>query len=614
MANNGEKSQKTIDLTIRRNLARLRKPGVLIVRPRYEIANHQLTGRLATVATVHTKKAILPKADLLPVTIGNTPVDVREATAYQRLRAHDPAAAKLAQIYSRPEDKEPDWPLEREISTGRLITAKNSPVQNVFTQSTTFQSVTHRSIAAHDKKPHIKYVPAKASLNPVTAATTITAHVNPDAGLTTLQSFLAGTKQSLTVGMYDFTSGRILEPFVNNLNDRKTLQMVLDNPPPNPTRDQTDVQTVEEFKGKLGKDARITRALDREDVFASAWMFPYAYHIKVIVRDRKAFWLSSGNLNNSNQPDLASPPLTLDRDWHLIVEDAGLAKIFHEYLNQDFISAGKHQAKHTTADAAAVRDANAKLAAEADPPPLKAPRASPVARVAAQTFKKVKVTITPLLTPDTMPGNVSKGQYLTNIISLLSSAKKRLYIQLQYIEASKGTGNYDTLLKAIADRVQAGVDVRLIESLEYGEKWAEKMKAEGVDLTANIRLQPNVHNKGFVVGSQTVVVSSRNFSPAGVVQNRDAGLIIVSDKVAKYFEPILLSDWNKAKPFAPKAVPVSLALGRIQSSNHRGLEKVPVKSNKRGLRTQQKSSRFEGLTRNAGRLTGRFSLSTAAII
>jgi phosphatidylserine/phosphatidylglycerophosphate/cardiolipin synthase-like enzyme len=164
------------------------------------------------------------------------------------------------------------------------------------------------------------------------------------------------------------------------------------------------------------------------------------------------------------------------------------------------------------------------------------------------------VTITPLLTPDTLPADPSKGQYLTNIMALIGSATEKLYIQLQYIEASNGAGDYDALLQAIADLVAKNVDVRLIESQEFGEKWAEKMKSAGVDLTANISLQPNVHNKGFVVDSQIVVVSSQNFSPAGVGQNRDAGLIIENAEIAQYFEQIFLADWNgRAKPFAPKA-------------------------------------------------------------
>src|SRR6201999_3848708 len=90
------------------------------------------------------------------------------------------------------------------------------------------------------------------------------------------------------------------------------------------------------------------------------------------------------------------------------------------------------------------------------------------------------------------------------------------------------------------------------ESRQYGEKWAEKMKTVGVDLTPIIRTQPDVHNKGFVVDGKTVVVSSQNFSPAGIETNRDAGLIIESTEIAAYFSAIFEDDWkNRAKSFAP---------------------------------------------------------------
>jgi phosphatidylserine/phosphatidylglycerophosphate/cardiolipin synthase-like enzyme len=67
-----------------------------------------------------------------------------------------------------------------------------------------------------------------------------------------------------------------------------------------------------------------------------------------------------------------------------------------------------------------------------------------------------------------------------------------------------------------------------------------------------------VHNKGFVVDSAAVVVSSQNFSPAGIRTNRDAGVIIRNAPIAQYFEQIFLSDWNnRAKPFAPKTANAS---------------------------------------------------------
>jgi hypothetical protein len=571
---------KQIDQTIKKNLSKLRKPGVLTVRPGFEVAGHRLTGKPAIVATVHTKTKNVPAGQLLPSSLAGIPVDVREATAHQRLRAYDPAAAAVTQAYGRPEDKEPTWPLEREMPSGQPLAGASSSTTRALAAHAKSHTAIHAALAAHAAKKAIKYVPApNAPLVPVQTKTTITAHASPDAGLATLEKFLLGTRESLVVGMYDFTSGRILSTFESALGGSKTLQMVLDNPAPNPTRDQTDTQTVDALDSQLGGRARIVRALVRSDALVSAWVFPYAYHIKVIVRDGTAFWLSSGNLNNSNQPDLTAPPQTEDRDWHVIIEDEKLAQIFSAYLTQDYTTAKAFQLPPSGTVAAAVEDAQAKLAAHASPPPAPA-LSRPAGKVPPKVFSNLSLTITPLLTPDTLPAQPTKGQYLTQIVTLIQSAQKKLYIQLQYIESSSGTGGYPTLLGEIAKRVAAGVDVRLIESEEYGEKWAEKMKAGGVDLTANIRLQPNVHNKGFVVDSRAVVVSSQNFSPAGILENRDAGVILESEDVAAYFEAIFLSDWTtKAKPFAPK-----VATPRASQGSKRSPKKVTKKSSRKNGR------------------------------
>ena len=562
------KSAKQIDKIIQTDLDKLRKRGVLTIRPGFEIANHQLTGNSAIVATVHTKQKNLPKADMLPNSISGIPVDVREASPFQRLCARNWPAAAVTQAFGRPEDKGPTWPYERQIPSGKLLQNLWSMRPKAVMKSTASQPGMQKALAAHAKKKQLKYVPAKnAPLTPVKTTTTITAVVSPDAAFETLQNFLADTKKSLVIGMYDFTSGSLLKDFESALASPKTLQMVLDNPAsPNTTANQSDAQTVEALRASMGRRASIAWALDRSDKFVSVWMFPYAYHIKVIVRDGNSFWLSSGNLNNSNEPNPASPPSHEDRDWHVIIENPQLAKTFEAYLDQDFASAAANQDSSPSAISEALSDANTQLSLDTNlPPPL--PIAASKNGVAAQTFRNIPVTITPLLTPDTLP-NSNKGQYLTAITKLISDAKKSLFIQLQYIEASKGTGDYDALLQTIADRVKAGVDVRLIEDQQNGEKWAEKMKASGVDLTANIRLQPspNVHNKGFVVDSKIVVVSSQNFSPAGVQTNRDAGVIVESPLIAGYFEPIFLSDWKKLKPFAPKEVKSAGTNGSKRSS------------------------------------------------
>lgn len=564
------KTAKAIDQTIQKNLDKLRKRGVLTVRPGFEITKHQLTGKSAIVATVHTKLKNVPKGDALPNSIAGVPVDVREASPFQRLSARNWPAAAVARVFGREENREPTWPFEREMPSGKPLKELSSMTPEALAKSTASHPAMQQALASHAAKTPLHYKPApNTPLTAVTANATITVCVSPDAALATLESFLAGTKKSLTIGMYDFTSGTILKDFESTLKSPKALQMVLDNAlPPNPTRDQADPITVADLRQSLGSRAKIAWALVRSNQFVSGWMFPFAYHIKVIVRDSTAFWLSSGNLNNSNEPNLASPPSHEDRDWHVIIEEPQLAQIFEAYLNQDFASAEANQVAVPSAIASAVSDANAELELVTNPPPPP-PVAAVGKGVAAKTFTNLPVTITPVLTPDTLP-NSTTGQYLSTMTKFISNAKKTLFVQLQYIEASNGTGDYDALLQTIADRVKAGVDVRLIEDQQNGEKWAEKMKSAGVDLTANIRLQPqpSVHNKGFVIDSKIVVVSSQNFSPAGVQTNRDAGVIIESPQIAQYFEPIFLSDWNKLKPFAPKA-----ALAVAKSTKRGGAKK-----------------------------------------
>src|SRR5262249_5719300 len=112
-------------------------------------------------------------------------------------RAHDPAAAALTQAYGRPENKEPSWPFEREMPSGKLLEDPRSATQQRLVAHRARQPVADRALAAHAQKPQIPYQPAAgAPLNTVTTTTTITAHVSPDAGLATLQNFLGGTQHS----------------------------------------------------------------------------------------------------------------------------------------------------------------------------------------------------------------------------------------------------------------------------------------------------------------------------------------------------------------------------------------------------------------------------------
>jgi hypothetical protein len=152
-----------------------------------------------------------------------------------------------------------------------------------------------------------------------------------------------------SIVVHDFTSAHVLTAIEEHLAGKR-FELVLDNPPQNALADQTDADTVADLRTALGGAFDQAWALTRLDGQATAWIYPTAYHINVAVRDNSVFWLSSGNWNNSNQPDIdplsnpADAPAArhCDRDWHVVVEQPQLARVFEAYLLNDLSIAAAH--------------------------------------------------------------------------------------------------------------------------------------------------------------------------------------------------------------------------------------------------------------------------------
>jgi phosphatidylserine/phosphatidylglycerophosphate/cardiolipin synthase-like enzyme len=350
--------------------------------------------------------------------------------------------------------------------------------------------------------------------------------------------------------MYDFTSGDLLASVKAAIKGSKPFQMVLDHPPPNPTANQTDAVTAQQLM-QSDPSAKVQWALTRSDPLAAAWIYPTAYHIKVVVRDSGALWLSSGNFNVSNEPNLAANNpkrgslATADRDWHVIVNDAGLATLYEAFIKNDFAIASAHQAPGNAAVHAKISAALAKLhTAQSESTLIKNPPAAAKGfNVPHRVFANVPVTVQPLLTPD--PGQHTT-LYVDKVLALIQSARTSVYIQTQYIHPSAKPldKNFMVLVQALAAAFKKGLDVRVITSqYENTGQWLETLKP--FDLDKVLRIQNRVHNKGIVVDSKVVLVSSENWSADGCLRNRDAGLIIYNSDIAQYFQAIFIADWTQ---------------------------------------------------------------------
>jgi hypothetical protein len=527
-----------IDRVITRNLSRLRQPGVLTVRPGYQFRGGLITGQPAIVVTVTRKRARVPAGQELPKELDGIPVDVRPSTALQRLRAKAPAKHALLERFGDVEHREPVWPYERRVSDGTKLSSIREP--------------RHPAWNSMAKKPQMNYSPAKTPLAKVTRPITMLACASPDAGFTVLAEFLQATTRSLTVGLYDFTSGDILRALQSVIGPRRLpFKMVLDHPSLNATANQSDGQTVQAI-GKADRAASVMWALTEVDPNTTKWIFPTAYHIKVAVRDSSAFWLSSGNWNVSNQPNLAadSPSRgslrTADRDWHVVMMDEGLARVFEAYIEHDFEVASGAQADGAVQQRQlklGIEQATRQLRAEMKKQPIGPVKSRdvPFTLGKAKVFTKAKVSVQPLLTPDK---GRKTSMYAENVLALINSARKTLYMQYQYMHPTSdaSASGFTDLLDAVAAAVRRKVDVRIICSqYENTPQYVELMHERG--LSGVLRVQDNVHNKGILVDAKTVLVSSQNWSSQGVLQNRDAGVIIAHPGVAQFFQASFLQDW-----------------------------------------------------------------------
>jgi V8-like Glu-specific endopeptidase len=390
----------------------------------------------------------------------------------------------------------------------------------------------------------ITYTPPEgASLDEITGEMRVVAHVSPDAGWPELSGFLKETSGRLVVGMYDFGAPHVFESVLDAGEEGSFEELTL------------VMQKGESVgTGTKANDLRDEEVVDKLEValgtrFENAWVkigsvngwVSSSYHIKVAVRDREAFWLSSGNWQSSNLPP--AEPLEEDppqrtwlerynREWHAIVEHEALAKVFEAHLLHDY---------ENNADADGLE--------EFDLPDVLVPESSVAPSAVERTgdfryfepFDQKRVfSVRPLLTPD---------NYHEHVLDLIEGAEEELLIQNQtFKDPKEGQDKLRELIEAVLAKQRAGVKVRVIFRLIDFDitdvrKNLELLKERGFDMD-DFKVQRNCHTKGIVVDRKKVLLGSQNWSNDGVSVNRDASLLFDDEELAGYFAGIFEHDWE----------------------------------------------------------------------
>lgn len=489
-------------------------PGVLSVRPGFRVVGGRLTDEPAVVVTVAKKlpPGELPSSAAVPARAGGVAVDVLQADPEELL-----AGPRGVDGWG--------WLLEP---------------------------------AAAEAAPEIGYRrPAELRLEPAKAAAVL-CHVSPDTGWATLETFLGGTRERLTVAMYDFYAEHVVDAFAALGEEKKgvRLSLILQ------ADDESEHQAVERLRQVWGDRLDYAPAV----VTGARRVFATSYHTKVVVRDGEAFWISSGNFSRTSLPVVPDgSERTLyslgNREWHAVVEDAALAATFEAFIRHDMRQA---------------REALEKGAPEAAPalPDLLVPESAlfvPEAAVeqphpfAPERFQGVRVE--PLMTPD---------NYTDAIVELIESAETSLYLQYSYIRVPKELDGFRRIVDAVTERIESGVDVRIIVGRNQKPADTQALQGKGWTLERFRYQTSKVHNKGILVDGRVAVVGSQNWSREGTQYNRDASLVFRSSDVAGYYTRVFLFDWEQLTraPSLPPAEPVIAPPGATPA----GMVRVPWKT------------------------------------
>ena len=369
---------------IERNRERLaRCPGFIGARPGFRVEDGVLRREPSIVAYVRIKQPAeyLSDVETLPREIDGVPVDVTVA---------DPATQ-----------------LALAAETGGLAAA-----------AAAFTPPTYEGIAGDPID------------QPFTVKRPLLCHVGPDAGWVVLRDFFAGTKKSLVAAIYDFNAGYLADTLIQSSIDHHVpISLAIDN----------GLSTSEEIPIQRRLETRLDADYDAVVIVCRAGArFPSAYHEKVAVRDQASFWLSSGNWSRRSQPEIdpIGDPQTAagmyskgNRDWHLVVDDAPLAKVFARYIEHD-----RSQAR-----------LDAHTAAFLTPPPQLPDVFVPIADLvdeAREATLAASVPVAPKQLPDGTVSVVvrpllSPDNYAVRVTELIKGATKRLYLQYAYIKWSE---------------------------------------------------------------------------------------------------------------------------------------------------------------------------------
>ena len=371
---------------------------------------------------------------------------------------------------------------------------------------------------------------------------TVTPFLFPDSGGIPIYQALEKAQESVFIEMYELRSPNIYALLIQLEQNGVEVTILHEGAPVG----NTVTQFASNMKALINAGGEV-RFIGGTDVDRYENV-----HAKFAIIDMETVIITSENWSATNcNGSLDDDPYKGtdgNRGWGVIVENAEYAEYMKAVFDNDY-----------SLDYGDTYDFDSKYS-QVTPASLtyKAPETA--------TFTSYTAPITPVLSND---NSYEAIEYV------ITNATERVYSQQQSLSSYYADLGETSPVMMMARQASAnpGMDAKFI--LSEGMSSSDKEKAEQQVLLINSSTlvsaatmgTPYVHNKG-VIGDDLVLVTSINWTPTSVENNRESGVIINSKEVADYFAAAFNRDFSRNYTYDGFSVDIS----EIKTSYESGKE------------------------------------------
>ena len=366
---------------------------------------------------------------------------------------------------------------------------------------------------------------------------TVTVFTSPDSSFSEIADAIDSAKESISLNVYQFHNFYLMDHMLDAIARGVKVRILLEGGP------VTGITDAERYIANqivtTGGEVRFMINENAQGIYDR-----YAFnHAKYALIDNETTIVTSENWKNTGVPINNTFG---NRGWGVMVNNPDVTNYFCEVFFDDWNPANT--------DSFAFR-ANDTIYGNkyGSPPPEFVPnRIIPTGKY-LHPFDSESISgrffITPVLAPDT-------ALLQTNsIIGMINAADSSVYVEQLYIYKDWNS-KPNPYLEAVINASRHGCEVKILLESKYGKEHNEATLEYVSDIATAERLEleaklvdneaiglNKTHNKGVIVDRRAVLISSINWNEHSPRKNREVGLIIRNEAVAKYFTDVFLYDW-----------------------------------------------------------------------